>query len=173
MSRRRRFLLCCALPLVVAAPASAAPPGQTVVFEEHVVNEPFSRVDFFPCLGEEGMDDDEAQIDGVETRHVRVTAAGVDDEGLPIAPFRVYAFFAYRATVDPLLAGLPAYRGTARSLFIDVAGRRGRFTLADALFRAQALDGSGSLRFRVHHVLVIDARGVVRLDRTVEGCSTS
>ena len=169
----RPLLLCAALTLLTASPASATPRGQFVVFEEHVVREPVSAVDLFPCLGEDGPRDDEAQITGIETRHIKVTAAGVDAAGLPIAPYRVYAAFHQHVTVDPLLAGLPSYSGTAKSVFVEQVDDNRRHTLGNAFFRATALDGSETLAFRFRQVVVVDPHGIARVDRTVAGCEVS
>jgi hypothetical protein len=168
--RHRRFLLLCALPLLGAAPASAAPPGQEVVFDEHVVHEPISFVDVFPCLGEEGMDDDEAMITGVESRNVKITAAGVDASGAFIPPFRIHVTFHREATVDPLLAGLPTYATRSRVTFVEHVDDLRQHIVGEGFFRATALDGSGGLTFRDRSRLVVDRHGVVRVDRTVTEC---
>jgi hypothetical protein len=173
MSGRRWFLSLCALPLLAAAPAAAAPPGQAVVFDEHAVREPVSQEGFFPCLGAPGMEDDEAQITGLETRRIKVTAAGLDDEGLPLAPFRAFVSIRQRVSVDPLLAGLPTFTATAHSLFQEQMGDIRQHVVAHSLFRATADDGTGTLTFRFRHVFVMGPDGVIRVDRTVEGCETS
>jgi hypothetical protein len=170
MSGRRRFLPLCVLPLLAAAPASAAPPGQAVVFEEHVSHEPVSFVGVFPCLGAEGMDDDEAQITGTETRNVKITAAGVDASGDFIPPFRIHVTFHQDATVDPLLAGLPTYATRSRLTFVEHVDDLRQHIVGEGLFRATALDGSGGLVFRDRVRLVVNPHGVVRVDRTATEC---
>ena len=153
--------------LLGAGPAAAA--EQVVVFEDHATREPVSSSGFFPCLGAPGMEDDEAQIVGLETRHVTVSAAGVDESGEPIAPLTVRATVHTRATVDPLLGGLPTYAGFSHTVFRERVGEQGERVLAVALFKARA-DGFEPLTFPVLVQLVVGPDGSVRIDRTVEGC---
>jgi hypothetical protein len=157
--------------LVVAAPASAAPPGQVVVFEEHVTNEPVSYVAPFPCLGEPGMQDDDAQITGRETRHITVTAAGVDPDGRPIAPYTIRAFLHNRVTIDPLAPGLPTYAGSSLSIFRERVSELRRHVIAIALFKAVAVDGDDRRTFRFFHHLLVGPDGTVRVDRTSAACT--
>ena len=172
MSGRRRFLLLCALPLLAVPPASAAPPGQEVVLEEHV-REPISRVDLFPCLGEPGEGDDKALITGVETRNIKITAAGVDASGEFVPPFRIHVTFHRDATVDPLLAGLPIYATRSKVTFVEHVDDLRQHIVGAGVFRATALDGSGGLTFRDLSRLVVDPHGVVRVERSVTECQAT
>jgi hypothetical protein len=156
--------------LLAAQPAAAAPPGQVVVFEEHVINEPTSEVAPFPCLGGPGMEDDEALITSLETRHVVVTAAGIDEAGEPIAPLTVRATFHERATINPLAEALPTYTGSSFTVFRQRIGETGRHDIVVGLFKAAPADDSDRLRFTFRYHLVVSPDGTVRVDRTVAGC---
>ena len=160
-----------AAALMFAAPAVAAP-GQ-VVFEDHVNRDPLSSVEDFPCLGVEGREDDLAQLTGLETRHIVVRAAGVDDTGDPIPPLTVHATFRRWLEIDPLAAGMPTYLGSSHSVFNERVRGDGTVINAGALFRATTLDGSGRLTFRFHEHLVVGPDGTVRVERTVAGCDAS
>jgi hypothetical protein len=173
MSRFVTRALLCAVAfsggLLGGGSAAAAAPGQVVVFEDHVTREPVSFTGLFPCLGAPGMQDDAAQITGYETRHITVSAAGVDTSGEPIAPLTVRATIHTRAAVDPLLEGLPTYSGFSHAVFRERVGEQGEHILAAALFKARA-DGFEPLTFRFLFQLVVGPDGTVRIDRTVEGC---
>jgi hypothetical protein len=139
------------------------------VFEDHAVWAPFSSVDNWPCLGEAGAGDDAALITGAETRHITVTAAGTDADGF-VAPYTVRATEHMKATIVPEDQDLPAYTGSAVSVFRERVGTAGRHTVGNARFRAVAADGS-SITFRFRLVVVIGRDGDVRVERQFDRCT--
>ena len=119
------------------------------------------------------MDDDEALITGVETRNIKITAAGVDASGEFLPPFRIHVAFHRAATVDPLLAGLPTYASRSKVTFVEHVDDLRQHIVGEAVFRATALDGSGGLTFRDRFRLVVDPHGVVRVERSVTECQAT
>jgi hypothetical protein len=154
---------------LLAPAAAAAPPGETLVYEEHAIQEPFTTEENWPCLAEGGATTDEATLTGIETRHITVTAAGLDGSSF-LAPYTIRATEIMRVTVDPADPALPTYRGFAATVFREHVGDLASRTLSTALFRARADDGS-SLTFRFRWRLIVDPRGQLRVDRLALGCT--
>jgi hypothetical protein len=164
--------LAVALTAALALPAAAAaatPPGETVVYEEHAVQKPFTTQDNWPCLTDAGAATDEATLTGVETRHITVTAAGLDGSWF-LAPYTIRATEIMRVTVDPADPALSTYSGFAATEFRERIDDLASRTLSSALFRARADDGS-SLTFRFRWRLIVDPLGQLHVDRLALGCT--
>jgi hypothetical protein len=134
-----------------------------------VIREPLSTEDNWPCLIDAGAATDEAALTGVETRHISVTAAGVDGSSF-LAPYTIRATEIMRVIVDPADPALPIYSGFAATTFRERIDDLASRTLATALFRARADDGS-SLMFRFRWRLIVDPRGQLHVDRLALGCT--
>jgi hypothetical protein len=154
--------------LVLTAQAGAAPPGEGLIERTTLHKEPFTVEEFFPCLGEPGMQDDLAVISGYQTSQFTLTAAGVDANGEPIAPFHVRANVHWKVTVDPVAEGLPSYTGSATNVFHHTVNRLGDHLIAHALFKATAEDGSDKFTFHFGIHVLVDPDGELRFEHVMD-----
>jgi hypothetical protein len=133
--------------LAVSAQAGAAPPGEVVIERTTLHNEPLTVVEVFPCLGAPGDQDDLAEISGYQTSQFTLTAAGVDENGEPIAPFRLRGNVHWKVRVDPVTEGLPEYTGSATRVFNQTLNELGEHVIFRQVFRATAEDSSDRFTF--------------------------
>jgi hypothetical protein len=154
--------------LVFTAQAGAAPPGEVVIERTTLHKEPFTVEELFPCLGEPGMQDDLAVISGFQTSQFTLTAAGVDETGEPIAPFRLRGNVHWKVSVDPVAEGLPNYTGSATTVFHQTVNRLGDHFIAHALFKATAEDGSDKFTFHFGIHVFVDPDGELRFEHVMD-----